>query len=431
MPLPVLDDAFPKGGEVGRIFWGLFAIAVGAAGLHPALAQRHYRVTATAETSRVRIGLFAVLALVPPAIWGVELSRRKSQPAEILSFIVPLVASVIFLWLLVAKLGTIAKVAEQRASQLSAAVSEQRELQRQLAHRAMHDPLTGLFNRLVLADRMGWVLNRNHDVGRHALLLLDLDGFKEINDTLGHPVGDDLLVAVSHRLTRVAPAKATVARLGGDEFAVLLEDTEQDEAVRQGEAFVREVRRRYFIAGDELLLTTSVGVLTTDAYRTAPSPEEALRDADLALYAAKGAGKNRVFVFHPDLRAAHLHHTRMNAGIREAWAKGEFVLHYQPIVDLETQSVVTVVALLRWKQGGQRLLLPADFLPIAEETGLILPIGAWALRQACRDARDWYHRASGLRRGQRFGPATGRYRLRGRDPLRFAGGGPAGSRSHP
>jgi diguanylate cyclase (GGDEF)-like protein len=396
--MPALTTTTAQGEIVGRVLWALYGIGLGAAGLHPALIrpspQKHTRST---EASPWRIALFAVLVLIPPLVWAIELHRygadRGTSP-----FLIPAAASVVFLLLLIARLGLIAKVAQgraaelaQRSAALAAAVSTQQQLQRQLAYRAQHDPLTGLANRDVLAERMESALARRGGDGGHALLLLDLDGFKDINDTLGHPVGDELLIEVSRRLLAFAPPDATVARLGGDEFAVLLKNTEPDEAVQYAESFVAARRQTYGISGRDLFVTTSVGVLTTDVYRGPPSPAEALRDADLALYAAKAEGKNRVVVFHPDLRTARLDHTQISAGLRHALARDEFVLHYQPVIDLETQTMNGVEALIRWRQPDGSLVAPADFIPVAEDSGLIVPIGDWVLHQACHDARDWYH----------------------------------------
>ncbi|MDT5028760.1 MAG: hypothetical protein QOE61_5186, partial [Micromonosporaceae bacterium] len=395
--LPAITVSTTHDRIVGRLLWGLYGIGLGAAGLHPALTRPNPRDhTRSTEASPWRIALFAVLALVPALVWAIQLLRHTANQG-VASFLIAQVASALFLLLLVARLGLIAKLAQRRAAELArrsaalaTAVSEEQELQRELAYRALHDPLTGLANRIVLDDRMEWALGRRGDTGRDALLLLDLDGFKDINDTLGHPVGDELLIEVSRRLLEVAPPHATLARLGGDEFAVLLEDTDPDEALRYAESFVAALRQPYHICGHELFLTTSVGVLTNDVYPAPPSPGEALRDADLALYAAKAAGKNRVAVFHPDLRTACLDHTRIATGLWHALARDEFVLHYQPVVDLNTETIVKVEALIRWRQPDGSLVAPADFISVAEDTGLIVPIGDWVLRQACHDARDWY-----------------------------------------
>ena len=410
--LPALGAHSLPGIEIGRSFYCLFAIALGAAALQPGLVRRKYPLPERSGSSPARLSLFAVLAVVPVAVWAMELNRKMHIPQENFSFLIPVVVSAIFLLTLVARLGLIARVAQDRAielarrsADLATAATEQEDLQRQLAYRAMHDPLTGLANRLVLSERLERTLNRRGGTGRHALLLLDLDGFKDVNDTLGHPVGDELLVEVSHRLVEAAPPDATLARFGGDEFAVLLQDIAPSDAVGYAEAFVTALRQTYRISGRELFLTTSIGVLTIDttaadgsdtgaatsgARAAVPTPAEALRDADLALYSAKAEGKNRVVVFRPDLRAARLDHTRISAGIRHALAHDEFLLHFQPIMDLDTRDIVAVEALIRWEQPNQPPIEPAEFVSIAEDTGLILPVGSWVLRQALQDVRDWY-----------------------------------------
>jgi diguanylate cyclase (GGDEF)-like protein len=266
--LPVVTVRSPSDIGIGRLFYCLFAICLGSAALHPALVRREYPVPERSGSSKGRLGLFSVLAVVPAAAWGMELNRKIDRPQEVGSFLIPIFVSAVLLLLLVARLGLIARVAQERALELArrstalaTAASEQEDLQRQLAYRAMHDPLTGLANRLVFTERMEWALNRRNGTGKHALLLLDLDGFKDVNDTLGHPVGDELLIEVARRLVDVAPPDATLARLGGDEFAVLLEDMEPSEAVEWAERFVTALRQPYRISGRELFLTTSVGVL--------------------------------------------------------------------------------------------------------------------------------------------------------------------------
>jgi diguanylate cyclase (GGDEF)-like protein len=380
-----------------NVLWTVFGICLGAAGLHPALAREPDRRNVPSnDTSPQRLALFAVLAVIPPFVWAVGLYRHHDErQTGTATVVVPVTTSAVFLLLLVVRLGLIARVSQQRARQLARrsaslaqAMTEQEELQRQLAYRATHDPLTGLYNRVVLTERMAEALSR--DGPQHALLLLDLDQFKDINDTLGHPVGDELLVEVSRRLLGAVGDGATLARLGGDEFAVFLADTDPTSALRWADAILTTVRRNYSIGGRELFLTTSIGVLTTDARQPRPTPSEALGDADLALYAAKEAGKNRVGLFHPDLRSARLNHTRIGGGLRRALDQDEFLLHYQPVVDHSGQTVAFVEALLRWQVPGERLRHPAEFLPVAEDTGLITPIGTWVLRQACADVRSWY-----------------------------------------
>jgi diguanylate cyclase (GGDEF)-like protein len=396
--LPALKTATLHVWPGAGIGWPLIGVALGAAGLHRGLTYPRPGERAThGDRWPGRMVLFAVLVLVPPLAWASELTRPGVFGARTAQFLVPNIVSAVFLLLLVARLGLIARIAQQRADQLArhstalaTAVSEQDDLRRQLSHRDLHDPLTGLSNRVVLAERMEWALARRRGAGQHALILLDLDGFKDINDTLGHPVGDELLIEVAHRLVGHAPADATLARLGGDEFAVLLEETEPTASARWAETFRGALRRPYSIGGRDLFLTTSIGVRCTDPGQGATTPSDTLRDADLALYAAKEEGKDRVLIFYPGLRTARLDHTRISTGLRHALANDEFLLHYQPIVDLATDEVVAVEALIRWQPPGAALLPPADFIPVAEDTGLITPIGDWVLRRACHEARRWY-----------------------------------------
>ncbi len=252
-----------------------------------------------------------------------------------------------------------------------------------------HDPLTGLPNRTMLADRLERELADRAGTRPTGLLLLDLDGFREVNDVHGHPVGDELLIAVADRLGRAVGPEATLARLGDDEFAVLLPGTGPEQVGATARRLLDVVGEPYHLTGGELNLTISVGTVVAEPSMTGP---DALGDADLALYAAKGAGRNRVTAYHPGLRDRLLERTRLVAGLRRAIAEGEFTIHYQPVVRLATGTTWAVEALLRWTPPGGMPIPPDHFIPAAEESGLINTIGAWVLEQACADARRWYDR---------------------------------------
>jgi diguanylate cyclase (GGDEF)-like protein len=281
-----------------------------------------------------------------------------------------------------------ADLSRQSAS-LAQAMAEQAELQRKLAYRALHDPLTGVANRYILTDRMNR-LSENPSRRGQSLMMLDLDGFKDINDTYGHPVGDHVLVEVAQRLTGTLPDEAVLVRLGGDEFGILLENTPADDARPVADAVLEAVRNPFFVAGRELFLSASMGLVVTEPGAQPPRASDGLRDVDQALYAAKTAGRDRVAEFHPRLLDERLHHAYLSTELRHAVTQKELFLHYQPIVALHDGRVVGVEALARWRLRGGEMVSPTEFIPVAEQTGLIINIGTWALRQACRDASSWY-----------------------------------------
>jgi diguanylate cyclase (GGDEF)-like protein len=220
-----------------------------------------------------------------------------------------------------------------------------------------------------------------------ALLLIDLDGFKDVNDTLGHPVGDLLLMEVAKRLSEVHGPADTLARLGGDEFALLL-NTAPAQA-RATAAAALEALRPPFSApgGHQIYVTGSLGLL--DLALGVADPAVALQEADLALYAAKAAGKNQVVEFHPRLRESRVRRATLVAELRSALKESRLALHYQPIVDLATGATTAVEALLRWPTTTGTFVAPGEFIPLAEETGLVVELGTQVLRDACRAARAW------------------------------------------
>ncbi|GII04196.1 putative bifunctional diguanylate cyclase/phosphodiesterase [Planobispora takensis] len=374
--------------------WLGWFVLLGTAVLHPSLAGAG-SLRPAAAPGRTRIRIFLAVALLSPAASIVGGSRPGAGPASdpvVTTGFAPadLVVTVLTLALavlLVLRLSAVAGIAETQAVDLRQALRRQEVLQRSLTHRASHDPLTGLGNRALLIQALQSSLT-TPAASASALLLLDLDGFKDVNDTYGHPVGDELLTIVSRRLRALTHRGQTLARLGGDEFALLLPGTDQQQALAVAERILAAVRAPYHIDGRELYMTTSIGVLA----ETATTATDALRDADLALYAAKAAGKNQVAVFDYTLRAARLHHAEIAAGLRQALAAEELTLAYQPVVNLTTGAVYAVEALLRWTPSGGRRVPPDVFIPVAEDTGLIVEIGRWALEQACAQAKQWHRR---------------------------------------
>jgi diguanylate cyclase (GGDEF)-like protein len=274
-------------------------------------------------------------------------------------------------------------------------VSVMHQVQETLLHQSLHDPLTGLPNRVLLIDRLEQALVDSARQGSDvAVAFLDLDHFKRVNDSLGHPAGDELLRQVAGRLTSAVRQGDTLSRYAGDEFVVLFRDlTDPQDAGVLCDRLLRSLDRPFDVAGSAVVVTASIGVVTGRAPQTA---DELLLSADASMYDAKAHGRGRVRLFRAELRHDAEARLAIETGLRTAIADDELVLHYQPVMSLTTGKAVGAEALVRWQHPEQGLLGPDRFIPVAEATGLILPLGSWVLTRACTDAAAWTGSLEGL-----------------------------------
>lgn len=268
-------------------------------------------------------------------------------------------------------------------------ITERYELQQRLRFQALHDPLTGLPNRTLFFETLGRVLDTAGVGQRVGVCFLDLDGFKAINDSLGHDLGDRLLVMIGRRLAAcVADHGHLVARMGGDEFVILVDGgNDTDDAVAVAEAALAAVAAPVHVGEHQLAVSASVGIVQCPASETSAS--ELMKAADTTLYWAKAAGRGRWAVYDPERGARDIARSALVAGLPAALDRGEFVLHYQPIVSLLEGTMLAVEALVRWEHPELGLIGPDRFIGLAEETGLIVRLGEWVLRRACADAERW------------------------------------------
>jgi diguanylate cyclase (GGDEF)-like protein len=283
-----------------------------------------------------------------------------------------------------------------RDLELRRAVSDGHWIERQLRHAARHDSLTGLPNRAYFMERLRHALERpRHGIeSTCAVLFLDLDNFKVVNDSLGHHAGDELLITVASRLQGCTRGADVVARLGGDEFAILLTGIgDGSDAARVAERILADLGGRIDLGGYEVFSSVSIGIALSAV--TGERPEYLVRSADMAMYRAQQSGRARFELFDRAMHADALRRLQLETELRHALERDEFLLHYQPIVSLASGRIVGAEALLRWQHLERGVVSPADFVPIAEDTGLIIPLGYWALEEACRQACTWRPTAPG------------------------------------
>jgi diguanylate cyclase (GGDEF)-like protein len=267
-------------------------------------------------------------------------------------------------------------------------ITERRRSEMQIAHMARHDALTDLPNRMLLRERLAEALIHVERGQRLAVLRLDLDHFKNVNDSLGHPVGDEMLRTAANRLRGCVRETDTISRVGGDEFAIIQTDvTDATDAERLALRLAEVIAVPYDLQGHMVVATASIGIAMAPI--DGIEADELLKHADMALYGAKADGRGVYRFFEPRMDARMKARRALELALRKALANDEFELYYQPAVNLDGETVQCCEALLRWNHPEHGLIMPADFIPIAEEIGLIVPIGEWVIRRACQDATAW------------------------------------------
>ena len=364
-----------KAGDPLDATWLAAAAFFGAAALHPSMRQ----VAAPAERTEVRFSgvRFAVLgaaSLMAPAVLVIQ--WLMGVPID-----VPVIAagSVIMFLLVIGRLAVL-------VSDLRNTLRQRDALEVELERRSLSDPLTGLANRVLFHDRLTHVLAQRN--GKAAVLFLDVDDFKTVNDTAGHEAGDAVLRSIADAIRRTLRPGDTAARLGGDEFGILLEDGPDAYGAGQvAERLLSAIQAPTAVANRDYTIGASIGISLGDA--STSDAQALMREADIAMYVAKGQGKGRFTVFEPSTHAPVLRSLELRADMEQAIREHQFELFYQPIVELGTGEVAGVEALVRWRHPTRGLLEPSDFIPLAEATGAIVPMGKWILEQACREAAEW------------------------------------------
>lgn len=265
-------------------------------------------------------------------------------------------------------------------------VTKRRQAEEQIMHMARHDALTDLPNRALFREKMEYALAHG---GKFAIHFIDLDRFKSVNDSLGHPVGDALLCAATKRLQMAVRGTDTVARLGGDEFAIIQEDAKPTDAAELAGRLIQLMSEPFDMLGNHIVIGVSIGIAMAPTDGT--NPDQLLRNSDMALYRAKGGGRGTYHFFEPEMDAQVQARHALEVDLRKALSEREFEVHYQPIFDLAESKYVGCEALVRWNHPRHGMVTPDEFIPIAEDIGLIAPLGEWVLKQACQEATNWPH----------------------------------------
>jgi len=373
-------------GHIVDAGWLIGSALWAAAALHPSMRKVAEPVEAgEVRMSAWRLGLLTAASLMAPAVLVIQ--WVTASPIDVLAIAA---GSVVLYVLVIARLGGV-------VSDLRSTLTQRMRLEKELESRALHDPLTGLANRVLFADRLERALAQRAE--RVAVLFLDLDDFKTINDTFGHQAGDELLMAIADALRRSIRPEDTVARLGGDEFAILVERGASEGTARLlADRLHAALRAPVRVAGRDRAIGASIGIsLGESGMATA---DTLMREADIAMYVAKGDGKGGSSVFDSRTHASVVRNIGLREDLEGAIRHRQFELHYQPIVDIASGDLAGVEALVRWRHPVRGLLAPADFIPAAESTGSIIPLGRWILEEACRQAVSWSNSGSPLADGR-------------------------------
>ncbi|MCU4182764.1 EAL domain-containing protein [Acidiferrimicrobium sp. IK] len=377
----VLHNTYSTGNPIDA-GWLLNYVLVGVAALHPDMALAPGGASGERDGGR-RLPVIALAGFVAPVILLVSGVRSSQSDVAVMAVL----AMALFALVVQRMRWMLGRITRQTAS-LRRSLSDRDDLEAELRHQALHDGLTGLANRTLLQDRVehalaGAVRTRS----TVAVCFCDLDGFKTVNDSLGHLAGDQLLVAAGKRLASVVRPGDTAARLGGDEFAVLMEGiTDPSAATAVAERIVSVLRQPVDLNGRQISLSVSVGVAVADVGSTA---EQLLSEADSAMYEAKASGRNRFTVFEEAMHSRILERLELTNAFAGALQRGEFYLDYQPQFSLQDRKLEGFEALLRWRHPALGLVAPDRFIHLAEETGHIVPIGRWVIEQACRQGAAW------------------------------------------